>query len=242
MATPHNSASKGSIAKTVLLPGDPLRAKYIAENFLQDVRQFNSVRNMFGYTGTYKGVPVSVMGTGMGCASIGIYSYELIHFYDVKNLIRIGSCGSIHDNLKLGDIAMAIGASTDSNFAHQYHLPGTFSACASYKLLHKAQQTAQKYGFAHTVGNVLSSDIFYYDNPDEWKRWAKMGILACEMESFALYCNAARAGADALGLFTVSDSMITGEGMPPEERETGFRNMMQVALEVAADESMGDSR
>lgn len=241
MGTPHNSANEGDIAKTVLLPGDPLRAKYIAENFLTDVKQFNAVRNMFGFTGTYEGVPVSVMGTGMGCASIGIYSYELIHFYGVENLIRIGSCGSIHESLKLGDIVMAIGASTDSNYAHQYNLPGTFSASASYTLLSKAQQSAQKNQFPHVVGNVLSSDIFYTET-EEWKSWAKMGVLACEMESFALYCNAARAGANALGIFTVSDSMITGEGMPAEQRETGFRNMMKVALEVAADEGVADRR
>lgn len=232
MSTAHNSAKMGDIAETVLLPGDPLRAKFIAENFLEDVVQFNSVRNMFGFTGTYKGKKVSVMGTGMGCASIGIYSYELIHFYGVKNLIRIGSCGAMQEDLKLGDIVMAIGASTDSNYAHQYQLPGTISATASYDLLVKAQQSAQKHQFPHVVGNVLSSDIFYGETA-EWKIWAKMGVLAAEMESFALYCNAARAGVNALGIFTVSDSMVTGEAMPAEERQTSFTNMMTVALETA---------
>ncbi len=232
MSTPHNSAVMGDVAETVLLPGDPLRAKFIAENFLDNVKQFNSVRNMFGYTGTYKGKEISVMGTGMGCASIGIYSYELIHFYGAKNLIRIGSCGATQEDVNLGDIIMAIGASTDCNFAHQYQLPGTFSATASYSLLYQAQQAAEKYGYPYRVGNILSSDVFYNET-ESWKVWAKMGILAVEMESFALYCNASRAGVNALGIFTVSDSMVTGEGMPPEERQVGFSNMMTVALEAS---------
>lgn len=233
MATPHNAAQMGDIAETVLLPGDPLRAKHIAETYLEDVDQFNTVRNMFGYTGTYNGKRVSVMGTGMGCASIGIYTYELIHFYGVKNLIRIGSCGAMHEKAKLGDIVMAMGASTDSNYAHQYHLLGTFSATASFELLSKAQRAAEKLQHSYVVGNVLSSDVFYYDNADDWKSWSKMGVLAAEMESFALYCNAARAGVNALAIFTVSDSMVTGEAMSAEERQTGFANMMKVALEVA---------
>ncbi len=233
MPTPHNTAKAGDIAETVLLPGDPLRAKFIAENFLQDAVQFNSVRNMFGFTGTYKDKKVSVMGTGMGCASIGIYSYELIHMYGAKNLIRIGSCGAMVPSVKLGDIVMAAGASTDTNFAHQYHLPGTFSAIASYDLLSRAVEAAKANGFPYVVGNVLSSDIFYNDS-DERTAWTKMGILAAEMESFALYCNAARAGVNALSIFTVSDSMVTKEEMTPEERQTGFTNMMKVALEVAA--------
>lgn len=232
MATPHNHAEMGDIAETVLLPGDPLRAKFIADNFLEDVVQFNSVRNMFGFTGTYNGKKVSVMGTGMGCASIGIYVHELIHFYGVKNLIRIGSCGAMQEHVNLGDIVMAIGASTDSNFAHHYQLPGTFSATASFDLLYKAQQSAEKNGFPYVVGNVNSSDVFYTETP-EWKVWAKMGVLAVEMESFALYCEAARAGVNALGIFTVSDSMVTGEEMPADERQTSFKNMMKVALEAA---------
>ncbi len=232
MSTPHNAANKGDIAKTILLPGDPLRAKFIAENFLEDVVQFNTVRNMFGFTGTYQGKKISVMGTGMGCASIGIYSYELIHMYGVENLIRIGSCGGMQESVKLGDIVMAIGASTDTNYAHQYHLPGTFSAAATYDLLYKAVEEAKKYQFPYVVGNVLSSDIFYNET-EEWRDWAKMGVLAAEMESYALYCNAARAGVNALGIFTVSDSMVSKEEMSAEERQTGFTNMMKVALGVA---------
>ncbi len=232
MSTPHNAAKKGEIAETILLPGDPLRAKVIAERFLTDPVQFNSVRNMFGYTGTYEGKRVSVMGTGMGCASIGIYSYELIHMYGVKNLIRIGSCGGMQEHVKLGDIVMAAGASTDTNYAHQYQLPGSFSAVASFDLLSKAVEEAEKNQFPYIVGNVLSSDIFYNETP-EWKVWAKMGVLAAEMESYALYCNAARAGVRALGIFTVSDSMVSEEEMSAEERQNGFTNMMKVALGVA---------
>ena len=234
MSTPHNSANKGDIAKAVLLPGDPLRAKFIAETFLENVKQFNSVRNMFGFTGTYKGKEVSVMGTGMGCPSIGIYTYELIHFYGVDKLIRIGSCGAMTADLALGDIVMALAASTDSNYGHQYRLPGTFSAGASFTLLRKAVESAERNGFPFKVGNVLSSDVFYGDVPTR-DDWAKMGILAAEMESYALYCNAARAGVDALGIFSVSDSMVTGEAMSAEDRQLTFTNMMQVALEVACE-------
>jgi len=232
MATPHNLANKGDIAQTVLLPGDPLRAKFIAENFLENPVQFNQVRNMFGFTGTYQGKPVSVMGTGMGCPSIGIYTYELIHFYDVKNLIRIGSCGAMQESLELGDIVMALAASTDSNYAYQYQLPGTFSAGATWALLSKAVERAEANGFRYQVGNVVSSDIFYGETPT-WKVWQKMGILAAEMESFALYCNAARAGVNALGIFTVSDSMVSGKEMSAEDRQNSFTNMMKVALETA---------
>lgn len=231
MSTPHNAAKEGDIAKTVLLPGDPLRAKFIAEKFLDNVTQFNDVRNMFGFTGTYKGKPVSVMGTGMGCPSIGIYTYELIHFYGVERLIRIGSCGAMKAELKLGDIVMALAASTDSNYAHQYQLPGTFSAGASYDLLRKAVDSAERNGFRYTVGNVVSSDVFYGDVPTK-DAWAKMGILAAEMESYALYCNAARAGVDALAIFSVSDSLVTGEEMSAHDRQVSFTNMMTVALEA----------
>ncbi|MDO5541131.1 MAG: purine-nucleoside phosphorylase [Eubacteriales bacterium] len=232
MSTPHNAARMGDIAETILLPGDPLRAKVIAETFLEDAVQFNSVRNMFGYTGTYKGKKVSVMGTGMGMPSIGIYSHELIHFYEVKNLIRVGSCGATSEKTKLGDIIMAQGACTDSNYAHQYQLPGTMSAIADYKLLKTAQETAEKEGFPYCVGNVLSADVFYTETP-EWKSWAKMGVLGIEMESYALYCEAARAGVRALGIFTVSDSVVTGEATSAEERQNKFTNMMKVALETA---------
>ncbi|MCI8280631.1 MAG: purine-nucleoside phosphorylase [Lachnospiraceae bacterium] len=232
MPTAHNTAQPGEIAETILLPGDPLRAQFIAEQFLTDAKQFNAVRNMFGYTGVYKGKEISVMGTGMGCPSIGIYTHELIHVYGVKNLLRIGSCGSMQEYVKMGDIVMAMGASTDSNYAHQYQLPGTFCATASFGLLHNAQKAAEEKGFSYVVGNVLSSDIFYTETP-EWEQWAKMGVLAAEMESFALYCNASRAGVNALGIFTVSDSMVTGEEMSSEERQIGFTNMMEVALEAA---------
>ena len=232
MATPHNQAERGEIAERILLPGDPLRAKFIAENFFEDARPFNSVRNMLGYTGNYKGKQVSVMGTGMGCPSIGIYSYELIHFYGVRKLIRVGSCGSIREEVKVGDLVMAMGASTDGNYAHQYGLPGTYSATASYELLAGAVHSAASHGYSYTVGNVLSSDLFYTET-QEWKEWAKMGVLSIEMESYALYCNASRAGVQALGIFTVSDSIVTGEALPAEERQTGFTNMMRVALETA---------
>ncbi len=232
MATPHNSAEKGQIAKSVLLPGDPLRAKFIAENFLTDPVQFNSVRGIYGYTGTYNGKPVSVMATGMGCPSMGIYSYELIHFYDVENLIRIGSCGAIQPDLKLGDIVMAQGSCTDTNYAKQYNLPGTFSAIADFGLLMKAKEAAQRHGFRYQVGNVNCTDVFYREE-DPWKKWASMGVLASEMESYALYCNAAAGKAKALAMFTVSDSLVTGEAMPAMERQNSFTNMMTVALETA---------
>lgn len=233
MTTAHNSAKKGDIAETILLPGDPLRAKFIAENFLEDVVQFNAVRNMFGYTGTYNGKRVSVMGTGMGCASIGIYSYELIHFYGVKNLIRIGSCGAMDAKLNLYDIVLGIGSSTDTNYAHQYNLPGTYSATASFDLLSRAKQIADENNIKTVVGNILSSDIFYNAEADAWKKWAKMGVLAAEMESFALYCNAAVAGVNALTILTVSDSIVNHQETTPEEREKGFTNMMKIALGLA---------
>lgn len=232
MPTPHNAARKGDIAESILLPGDPLRAKVIADTFLEDAVQFNSVRNMFGFTGTYKGKKVSVMGTGMGMPSIGIYSHELIHFYGVKNLIRVGSCGTTSEDVKLGDIIMAQGACTDSNYVHHYQLPGIMSAISDYDLLKKAQETAEEEGFRYRVGNVLSADVFYTETP-EWKSWAKMGVLGIEMESYALYCEAARAGVKALGIFTVSDSVVTGEATSAEERQNKFTNMMKVALETA---------
>ena len=233
MATPHNTAKKGDIAPTVLLPGDPLRAKVIAETYLENPVQFNQVRNMFGYTGTFQGKDISVMGTGMGCPSIGIYTYELIHFYGVKNLIRIGSCGAIQESLELGDIVMALASSTDSNYAAQYRLPGTYSAGATWELLRRAVERAEDHGYRYQVGHVVASDIFYGEFPT-WKDWQKMGILAVEMESYALYCNAARAGANALAIFTVSDSMVTEKVMSAEDRQNSFTDMMTVALETAA--------
>ena len=189
--TPHNGAKAGDIAKTVLMPGDPLRAKFIAENYLEDVVCFNTVRNMFGYTGTYKGKKVSVMGGGMGMPSIGIYSYELYHFYEVDNIIRIGSAGGITDDIKLRDIVIGMGASTNSNFAHQYKLPGTFAPIADFGLLRRAVEAAEKQNTKVVVGNVLSSDTFYDDNPEANALWKKMNVLAVEMEAAALYMNAA---------------------------------------------------
>ncbi|NLY20029.1 MAG: purine-nucleoside phosphorylase [Tissierellia bacterium] len=232
MSTAHNNANIGDIAETVLLPGDPLRAKYIADTFLEDVVQFNTVRNMFGYTGTYKGKKVSVMGSGMGIPSIGIYSFELIHEYGVKNLIRVGSCGAYNDKLELYDIILAIGASTNSNYASQYNLNGTYSATASWELLSKAKNVADEKGIETHVGNILSSDIFYNADSDAWKRWADMGILGVEMEAYALYCNAAKAGINALTILTVSDSLVTQKETTPEERQNSFSKMMEIALGI----------
>ncbi len=232
--TPHiNVSEQGIIAETVLMPGDPLRAKFIAETYLENPVQFNTVRNMFGYTGTYKGKKISIMGSGMGMPSIGIYSYELIHFYGVKNLIRIGSCGAIQEDLKIRDIVIGISASTNSNYASQYDLPGTFAPTASWALIKKAVDIADQKGIPTRVGNILSSDIFYDDDPDTWRKWAKMGVLAIEMEAAALYMNAARAGVNALCVLTVSDSLVSHEVTTAEERQTSFTNMMEIALELA---------
>ena len=197
MSTPHNSAKMGDFAETVLLPGDPLRAKFIADNFLTDVVQVNTVRNMFGYTGYYKGKKVSVMGSGMGMPSIGIYCYELYAFYGVKTIIRVGSCGAYVPECKLFDIIIAQGACTNSNWSHQYGLPGTYSAIADFETLKKAYDVCQEKGYRAHVGNILSSDIFYNDQPEVWKKWAKMGCLGVEMESYALYATAASLGKKA---------------------------------------------
>ena len=223
MSTPHNGAEKGDIAKTVLMPGDPLRAKYIADTYLKDVKCFNTVRNMFGYTGTYEGKEVSVMGSGMGMPSIGIYSFELYHFYDVDQIIRIGSAGGISDKVKVRDLVIGMGASTNSNFASQYKLPGTFAPIADFGLLRKAV----------AVGNILSSDTFYTDDETANDQWKKMQILCVEMEAAALYMNAARAGKKALCMLTISDHLYTGEALSAEERQTSFHEMMEVALKLA---------
>ncbi|OGO81978.1 MAG: purine-nucleoside phosphorylase [Clostridiales bacterium GWC2_40_7] len=231
--TPHIEVKdKGIIAQTVLLPGDPLRAKFIAENFLKDAVQFNSVRNMLGYTGTYNGKKVSVMGTGMGIPSIGIYSYELIHFYGVKNLIRIGSAGSLQEDVKVRDIVIGMSASTNSNYASQFQLPGSFAPSASWNLLQKAVAAAEKVGAPFKVGNIISTDVFYDDRQDEWKKWAGMGVLAIEMEAAALYMNAARAGVNALCILTISDSLVTHDATTSEERQNSFTQMMEIALEL----------
>ncbi|HAX72166.1 MAG TPA: purine-nucleoside phosphorylase [Firmicutes bacterium] len=233
-ATPHIGVSEhGVIAETVLLPGDPLRAKYIADNFLEDAVQFNTVRNMFGYTGTYKGKKISVMGSGMGMPSIGIYSYELIHFYGCKNLIRIGSCGSFQEDVKIRDVIIGMGACTNSNYASQYGLPGTYAPIASWELLNKAVTVAKEKGTEVKVGNILSSDIFYDAQPDIWKKWAEMGVMGVEMEAAALYMNAAKAGVNALCILTVSDSLVTHEATTAEERQNTFTKMMEIALELA---------
>jgi len=231
--TPHNEAKAGEIAKTVLMPGDPLRAKFIAETYLEDVVCFNKVRNMFGYTGTYKGKKVSVMGGGMGIPSIGIYSYELYHFYGVENIIRIGSAGGIAENIKLRDVVIGMGASTNSNYAAQYQLPGTYAPIADFGLLRKAVEAAEKMNIKTVVGNVLSSDTFYDDNKDANSLWRKMNILCVEMEAAALYMNAARAGKKALCLLTISDHVFTGESLSAEDRQLTFRDMMEIALEIA---------
>lgn len=232
MSTPHNTANKGDIAEKILLPGDPLRAEFIAENFLTDVKKFNSVRNMFGFTGNYKGKRVSVMGTGMGIPSIAIYTYELIHMYGVKNLIRVGSCGSYREDIGIKDIIIAMGASSNSNYASQFNLNGNISAIASYELLEKAKKYSDEKGYKVHVGNIYSSDIFYNDDPDAWKQWQKMGVLGVEMESYALYLNAMRAGVNALTILTVSDSLLTEERTTPEERQKSFTKMMEIALET----------
>jgi len=236
MSTPHNAAQVGDIAKTVLMPGDPLRAKVIAEKFLDNAVCFNTVRNMFGYTGTYKGKRVSVMGSGMGIPSIGIYSYELFNFYDVNNIIRIGSAGAISDDVHVRDIIIAQGASTNSNYADQYNLPGTIAPLADFGLLRKAVETGEKMGAKIVVGNILSSDVFYNADPAFNDKWKRMGILGVEMESAALYLNATYAKKKALGIFTVSDHIYTGESLSAEERQNSFTEMMELALEVAPEE------
>lgn len=231
--TPHNGAKPGEIAETVLMPGDPLRAKYIAENYLTEARCFNTVRNMLGYTGTYRGKPVSVMGGGMGMPSVGIYTYELFNFYGVENIIRVGSAGGLAENVHVRDVVAAMGACTNSNYAAQYRLPGTFAPIADYGLLSRAMKAADGLGVRTVVGNVLSSDTFYDDDETALKSWTRMGVLAVEMEAAALYMNAARAGKHALCLLTISDCPLTGESLSAEERQTGFRQMMELALSLA---------
>lgn len=232
--TPHIGAKIGEIAETILLPGDPLRAQYIADNFLDDPQQFNTIRNMFGYTGYYKGKRVSVMGTGMGCPSIGIYSYELIHIYGCKNLIRVGTAGAMQPQVKIRDMVFGMGSCTTSNYVRQFRLPGDYSCICSFELLEKAVAAAKKRGLTYHVGNILSSDMFYNpDIPSVGTTWEQMGVLAVEMESAALYSNAAAAGVNALCILTISDSLITGEVTTAEERQTTFTNMMEVALELA---------
>ncbi len=232
MSTPHISASKNDFAKTVLMPGDPLRAKFIADNYLKNVKEITSVRNMLGFTGEYNGKEISVMGSGMGMPSIGIYSYELYNFYDVESIIRIGSAGGIGDNVKLRDIIFGMSASTDSDYASQYNLPGKFSPCCDFSLLKKGVEIAEKKNINYHVGNILSSDCFYGDDETSLLRWKKMNVLAVEMEAAALYMNAARAGKKALAILTVSDLPLTGESTTSEERQNTFTQMMEIALEI----------
>ena len=233
MGTAHNKAEVGDIAKTVLMPGDPLRAKYIAETYLTEVKCFNSVRNMLGFTGKYNGKEISVMGSGMGMPSIGIYSYELYQFYNVESIIRIGSAGALHEDIDLKDIVFAQGACTDSRFAYQYEVPGSFAPIADFSLLEKAVSEARALGTRFKVGNVVSSDIFYNVYPEAAKKWAGMGVLCVEMEAAALYMNAAKLHKKALAILSISDHILKGTELSPEERQTGFSEMMEIALKLA---------
>ena len=233
MATAHNRANKGEIAKVVLMCGDPLRAKYIADNYLSDVKLVNDVRNMYCFTGTYKGKEISVMGSGMGCPSIGIYSYELYNDYDVDTIIRVGTCGAYKEEVKVRDIVVATGACSNSNYASQFNLNGTFSAIADFSLLRVCDRVCQEKKVNAHFGNVLTSDIFYNDNKEVWKKWAGLGVLAVEMESYALYINAAMLNKKALTIMSVSDSFTSKEITDSKERETGFKTMMEIALETA---------
>ena len=229
--TPHIGAQYGEIAKTVIMAGDPLRAKFMAEHFLEHPVQFNSIRNMFGYTGTYKGQRVSVMGHGMGIPSIGIYTYELYNFYDVETIIRVGSAGSINMDLHIGDLVIAMGSCTNSNYGMQFELPGTFCPIADFDLCRRAADACERLGYKYKVGNVFSSDTFYTENAHNDK-WINMGVLAVEMEASALYLNAARAGKKALVICTISDHILTGEVTSAEARQNSFTNMMNVAFSL----------
>lgn len=230
--TPHIGAREGEIADRVIMAGDPLRAKFMAERFLENPVQYNAVRGMLGFTGTYKGKRVSVQGHGMGMPSIGIYSYELFNFYGVKRIIRTGSAGSINAGVKMGDVVIGMGSCTDSNYASQYGLPGTFAPIADFGLVRAAVGKAEELGVSYKVGNLLASDFFYGDDADSWKQWRKMGVLAVEMEAAALYMNAARCGGEALCICTISDSLVTGEACSAEERQTSFTNMMDIAFGI----------
>ena len=237
--TPHIKATPEDFAETVLMPGDPLRAKFIAETFLTDARLVNNVRGIQGYTGMYEGTPVSVMASGMGMPSIGIYSYELFNFFGVENIMRIGSAGAMNEKIRVRDIVMGMGACTNSNFAHQYHLPGDFAPICSYRMLRTCVETAEEMGARYHVGNILSSDTFYNDVegvPEVFlsqAAWGKMGVMAVEMEAAALYMNAARCGKNALAICTISDHLITGEATTAEERQNSFTEMMELALKTA---------
>lgn len=231
--TTHNSAAPADFAKTVLMPGDPLRAQKIAKEYLTDAKLVNNVRGVQGYTGTFHGKRVSVMASGMGMPSMGIYSYELFRIYGVENIIRIGSAGALREDIHVRDLVFGMGASTDSAYASNFGLPGTFAPICSYRLLSGSVRLAEQAGFRYHVGNLLSSDVFYSDDPTANARWAKMGILAVEMEAAALYMNAARLGKNALAICTVSNHLLTGEETTPEERQNSFSQMIELALELA---------
>lgn len=231
--TPHISAKPGDFAKTVLMPGDPLRSQFIAETYLESRRLVNNVRGVQGYTGTYKGVPVSVMASGMGMPSIGIYSYELFNFYDVENILRVGSAGAISEKLHVRDIVLGQGACTNSAFGEQFGFRGHFAPIADFGLLRCAAEIAEERSLRYAVGNLLSSDTFYDDDATASAKWIKLGVMAIEMEAAALYYNAARAGKKALAICTISDHILTGEETTAEERQNSFTQMMELALEVA---------
>lgn len=231
--TPHIKATSADFAKTVLMPGDPLRSKFIAETFLEEPRLVNNVRGVHGYTGTYRGVPVSVMASGMGMPSIGIYSYELFNFFGVENIIRVGSAGGLADNVQLRDVIIGMGACTNSAYQGQYRLGGNFAPIADYGLLSRAVEEAKALGVRYQVGNLLSSDIFYNADPDANTPWYKMGVLGVEMEAAALYMNAAAAGKRALAICTVSDHILRGEALDADARQNTFTDMMKIALNVA---------
>lgn len=231
--TPHISANLEDIAQTVIMPGDPLRAKYIAENFLENPKLINSIRNMLGFTGQYKGKYVTVMGGGMGMPSIGIYSHELFNFYNVKNIIRIGTAGAISDNVNPRDIIIGMGACTNSNYANQYELPGTFAPIANFNLIELACKKSKDLGINFKVGNILSSDNFYNDDKDALLKWGKMGVLAVEMEAAALYMNASRYSKNALCILTISDCPLRGISLSSQDRQNTFIDMMKIALEIA---------
>ena len=234
ITTPHINAEADAFGKTVLMPGDPLRSKFIAENYLENAQLINNVRGIQGYTGTYKGVKVSVMASGMGMPTIGIYSYELYNFFGVENIMRVGSTGALQEQIKVRDIIIGMGACTNSNYANQYELPGTFAPIASYALMKEAITQADKLEVNYHVGNILSSDSFYADNGKTANEsWRKMGVLCIEMEAAALYMNAAKAGKNALTILTVSDHIITGEETTAEERQNSFTQMMEIALNTA---------
>jgi purine-nucleoside phosphorylase len=229
--TPHIGAKYGDIAETVIMAGDPLRVKMMAEKYLDNPVQFNNVRGMLGFTGTHEGKRVSVMGHGMGIPSIGIYTYELYNFYGVKTIIRVGSAGSINKDLHIGDLAIAMGACTNSHYGDQYELPGTYAPIADFALLRSAVEACERFGYNYKVGNIFSSDTFYSDNAHTDK-WINMGVLAVEMEISALYMNAARSGNRALGICTISDHILTGEATTAEERQNNFTHMMDVAFSL----------